>query len=477
MNEEGKVKFKPHNYQKYCIDKVVNTEKVGLLLDMGLGKTIITLTAIDELKLNMFEVNKVLVVAPKKVAESTWFREAEKWDHLKLLKFSAVLGSEKKRINALNTSADIYVINRENIPWLVDYYRNDWPFDMVVIDEFSSFKNHQAKRFKALKLVLGKIKRFVGLTGTPAPNGLKDIWAQIYLLDQGERLGKNITAFRERYFNFYRYGNNPYGEYELKQGSDKSIMDRIADICVSMKAEDYLELPDVVDNIINVELDMKARKQYGELEKQMILELNNLEEITVANAAALSNKLLQLSNGAVYDEKRDVHEIHKCKIERFMELVEELNGKSALVFYSFKHDLDRMKGALVKTGLRVRELKTVQDEKDWNSGKIDILLAHPASAAYGLNLQDGGNHVIWFGLNWSLELYQQANKRLHRQGQKEKVIIHHLVCSNTRDEDVMKALQSKGDIQEELLQSLKARIEKYREVKDNGQKIKNEKTR
>ena len=455
------MKFKPHNYQKYCIDKVVGTEKVGLLLDMGLGKTIITLTAIDELKLNMFEVSRVLVVAPKKVAESTWFREAEKWDHLKLLKFSAVLGSEKKRINALNTPADIYVINRENIPWLVDYYRNDWPFDMVVIDEFSSFKNHQAKRFKALKLVLGKIKRLVGLTGTPAPNGLKDIWAQIYLLDQGERLGKNITAFRERYFNFYRFGNNPYGEYELKQGSDKSIMDRIADICVSMKAEDYLELPDVVDNIITVELDTKARKQYEELEKQMILELNNLEEITVANAAALSNKLLQLSNGAVYDEKRDVHEIHKCKLERFMELVEELNGKSALVFYSFKHDLDRMKGALVKTGLRVRELKTVQDEKDWNSGKIDILLAHPASAAYGLNLQDGGNHVIWFGLNWSLELYQQANKRLHRQGQKEKVIIHHLVCGNTRDEDVMKALQSKGDIQEELLQSLKARIEKY----------------
>ena len=455
------MKFTPHNYQKYCIDKVISTEKVGLLLDMGLGKTIITLTAIDELKLNMFEVNKILVIAPKKVAESTWFREAEKWDHLKLLKFSGVLGSEKKRINALNTPADIYVINRENIPWLVDYYRNDWPFDMVVIDEFSSFKNHQAKRFKALKLVLGKIKRLVGLTGTPAPNGLKDIWAQIYLLDQGERLGKNITAFRERYFNFYRYGNNPYGEYELKQGSDRSIMDRIADICVSMKAEDYLELPDVVDNIISVELDAKARKQYEELEKQMILELNSLEEITVANAAALSNKLLQLSNGAVYDEKKEVHEIHKCKIERFMELVEELNGKSALVFYSFKHDLDRMKSALSKSGLRVRELKTVQDEKDWNSGKIDILLAHPASAAYGLNLQDGGNHVIWFGLNWSLELYQQANKRLHRQGQKEKVIIHHLVCSNTRDEDVMKALQSKGDVQEELLQSLKARIEKY----------------
>lgn len=456
------MEFKPHKYQKYCIEKVLNTDKIGLLLDMGLGKTVITLTAIDDLKFNRFEINKVLVIAPKKVAEGTWFREAEKWGHLKLLKFSKVLGSEKKRIMALNIPADVYIINRENVQWLVDYYRNDWPFDMIVIDEFSSFKNHQSKRFKALKLVLGKIKRLVGLTGTPAPNGLKDLWSQVYLLDQGERLGKNITAFRERYFNYYRYGSNPFGEYELKQGSDKSIMNKISDICVSMKAEDYLELPDVVDNVIHVDLDDKARKQYEELEKQMILELNNLEEITVANAAALSNKLLQLSNGAVYDEKRDVHEIHNCKIERFTELVDELNGKSALVFYSFKHDLIRIKDALKKSKLRVRELKTVQDEKDWNSGKIDILFAHPASAAYGLNLQDGGNHVIWFGLNWSLELYQQANKRLHRQGQKEKVIIHHLVCKDTRDEDVMVALQNKGDIQNKLLESLKARIEKYR---------------
>ena len=461
------MEFNPHKYQKYCIEKVLSVDKIGLLLDMGLGKTVITLTAIDDLKFNRFEINKVLVIAPKKVAECTWFREAEKWDHLKLLKFSKVLGSEKKRIMAINTSADVYIINRENVHWLVDYYRNDWPFDMVVIDEFSSFKNHQSKRFKALKLVLGKIKRLVGLTGTPAPNGLKDLWSQVYLLDQGERLGKNITAFRERYFNYYRYGSNPFGEYELKQGSDKSIMNKISDICVSMKAEDYLELPDVVDNVIHVDLDDKARKQYEELEKQMILEINNLEEITVANAAALSNKLLQLSNGAVYDEKRDVHEIHNCKIERFTELVDELNGKSALVFYSFKHDLIRIKKALEKSKLRIRELATTQDEKDWNNGKIDILLAHPASAAYGLNLQDGGNHVIWFGLNWSLELYQQANKRLHRQGQKEKVIIHHLVCENTRDEDVMKALQSKGDVQEELLQSLKARIEKYTGGKNN----------
>ena len=306
----------------------------------------------------------------------------------------------------------------------------------------------------------------MGLTGTPAPNGLKDIWAQIYLLDKGKRLGKNITAFRERYFNYSKYGGNPFGEYELKEGSDKSIMNKISDICVSMKAEDYLELPDITYNTIPVELDSKSRKQYEELEKQMILELNESEEISVASAAALTGKLLQLSNGAIYDEERKVHKIHNCKIERFMELIEELNGKPALVFYSFQHDLERIKKALAKSKLRVRQLKTPEDEKDWNSGKIDILLAHPASAAYGLNLQDGGNHVIWFGLNWSLELYQQANKRLHRQGQKEKVIIHHLVTQDTRDEDVMKALQSKGDVQEELLQSLKARIEKYKKEEE-----------
>lgn len=460
------MEFKAHNYQKYCIEKVIKTPNVGLLLDMGLGKTIITLTAIDELKFNRFEVDRVLIIAPKKVAESTWLNEAEKWNHLKYLKFSKVLGSEKKRIVALNTPADIYVINRENVQWLVEYYKNDWPFDMVVIDEFSSFKNHASKRFKALKLVLGKIERVVGLTGTPAPNGLKDIWAQIYLLDKGERLGKNITAFRERYFNYSKYGANPFGEYELKEGSDKSIMNKISDICVSMKAEDYLELPDITYNTISIELDNKSRKQYEELEKQMILELNESEEISVASAAALTGKLLQLSNGAIYDEERKVHKIHDCKIERFMELIEELNGKPALVFYSFQHDLERIKKTLAKSKLRVRQLKTPEDEKDWNSGKIDILLAHPASAAYGLNLQDGGNHVIWFGLNWSLELYQQANKRLHRQGQKEKVIIHHLVTQDTRDEDVMKALQSKGDVQEELLQSLKARIEKYKKEEE-----------
>lgn len=454
--------FKPHNYQKYCIEKVIENENIGLMLDMGLGKTIITLTAITELKFNYFDVNKVLIIAPKKVAESTWGNEIDKWRHLKDLKVSKVLGSLTKRIKALNTRADIFIINRENVSWLVDYYRQDWPFDMVVVDEFSSFKNHASKRFKSLKMIKGKIKRFVGLTGTPAPNGLKDLWAQVYLLDQGERLGKNISAFRDRYFNYHRFGYSNFGEYEIKDGAEKAIKDKISDICISMKAEDYLELPDIIYDNVPIELDTKSKKQYEELEKKMVLSLDTTD-IDVASAAALSGKLLQLSNGAIYDENGKVHEVHDCKIERFVELIEQLNRKPALVFYNFKHDLERIKKALAKSKLKVVELKTPEDEKEWNKGNIDILLAHPASAAYGLNLQDGGNHVVWFGLNWSLELYQQANKRLHRQGQKEKVIIHHLITKGTRDEDVMRAIENKGNIQEELLQSLKARIEKYKE--------------
>ena len=358
-------------------------------------------------------------------------------------------------------SADIFIINRENVHWLVDYYQNAWPFDMVVIDEFSSFKNHQSKRFKALKLVRDKITRIIGLTGTPAPNGLIDLWAQIYLLDKGERLGKNITAFRDKYFDYKRYGNMAFGEYSIKEGSNESIQMAISDICVSMKADDYLDLPDINYNKIYVEMDTKSEKAYKELEKTMVLEMAE-QEITVANAAALSSKLLQLSNGALYDENREVHHIHDCKLEAFTELIEQLNGKRAIVFYTFKHDLIRIQALLKKTKLRVRKLETPQDEADWNNGLIDILLTHPASSAYGLNLQDGGHHAIWFGLNWSLELYQQANKRLHRQGQKEKVFVHHLITANTRDEDVMMALEDKGDVQEKLLQSLKARIEKVK---------------
>jgi SNF2 family DNA or RNA helicase len=455
------MKFIPHSYQRYCINRVLATPALGLLLDMGLGKTVITLTAVNDLKYNRFAISKVLVIAPKKVAESTWAREAEKWDHLQLLRISTVLGSQVKRVRALNTPADIYVINRENVQWLVEYYRNAWPFDMVIVDEFSSFKNHQAKRFKALSWVRPHIKRIVGLTGTPAPNGLLDLWAQVYLLDSGDRLGKKITGFRERYFEADQRNRDRVFTYAPKAGADEAIQSLIGDICVSMKAEDYLELPDITYNTIPVVLDSKGEKAYKKLETEMLLQVDE-STIDAGSAAVLTNKLLQLCNGAVYDEERNIVNIHECKIEAFMELLEGLNGKPALVFYNFQHDKARIKKVLEKTSLRVRELKTDQDQIDWNNKQIDILLAHPASAAYGLNLQQGGNHVIWFGLNWSLELYQQANKRLHRQGQTEKVIIHHLTVAGGVDEDVAAALENKTSTQDQLMAALKARIEKVK---------------
>lgn len=432
---------------------------------IGLGKTVTTLTAIKELKYNRFQVRKVLVIAPKKVAEGTWTREAAKWDHTNMLRVSPVLGSQAKRIRALNTPADLYIINRENVVWLVDYYRNSWPFDMVIVDESSSFKSHSAKRFKALASVGDHIDRLVELTGTPSPNGLADLWSQVYLLDSGERLGKRYTHFRERYFQPDKRGaDGMVYSYEAKPGTESAILEKISDICVSMKAEDYLQLPDVTYHEIPVVLDPKALNAYTELERKMILELPEDEsDISVTSAAALSNKLLQLANGAVYDEDRTVHEIHGCKIEAFLELIESLQGKPALVFYNYQHDRERILKALAGSKLRIRELKKPQDEDDWNTRKIDILLTHPASSAYGLNLQQGGNHVIWFGLTWNYELYTQANKRLHRQGQTEKVIIHHLVCSGTRDEDVMQALQRKDDVQNWVMESLKARIRRYRQ--------------
>lgn len=407
------------------------------------------------------------MIAPKKVAEGTWTKEAAKWDHTKMLRVSPVLGSQTKRIKALNTPADIYITNRENVVWLVDYYRNAWPFDMVVVDESSSFKSHSAKRFKALASVGERIERMVELTGTPSPNGLDDLWAQVFLLDGGERLGKRYTHFRERYFQPDKRGaDGMVYSYEAKPGSEEGILEKISDICISMKAEDYLQLPDITYHEIPVELDAKALKSYCELEREMVLQLpEDGEDISVTSAAALSNKLLQLANGAIYDEDRQVHEVHGCKVEAFMELVESLQGKPALVFYNYQHDRTRLLEALKKTGLRVRELKTPQDEDDWNARRIDILLTHPASSAYGLNLQQGGNHVIWFGLTWNYELYTQANKRLHRQGQTEKVIIHHLVCGGTRDEDVMQALQRKDDVQNWVMESLKARI---RRIKDGN---------
>ena len=455
------MRFQPHPYQRYCIQRIIADPAVGLFLDMGLGKTVITLTAINDLKYNRFSVRNVLVIAPKKVAEATWTKEAEKWDHLSLLRVLPVLGSKQKRIRALNTPADVYVINRENVPWLVEYYRNCWPFDMVVIDELTSFKSHQAKRFKSLTWVRKNIRRMVGLTGTPAPNGLIDLWAQIYLLDEGERLGKRVTHYRERYFDPDARDRDHIFSYAPKPGAEQAIQNRISDICISMKAEDYLQLPELVEDVIPVVLDAKAEKAYRDFERNLLVEIDD-EILDAGSAAVLSGKLLQMANGAVYNEERQPVEVHDCKLEVFLETIEKLNGAHALVFYNFQHDLSRILKVTKRSGLTVRQLKTPHDAEDWNAGKVDLLLAHPASAAYGLNLQEGGNHVIWFGLNWSLELYQQANKRLHRQGQKSTVFVHHLVTQGTRDEDVMEALHQKGDTQEHLLQSLKARIEQIK---------------
>lgn len=463
------MEFKPHPYQAYCIDRVIKQPKIGLFLDMGLGKTIITLQAIYELKYNRFAVQKVLIIAPKKVAEATWQREAQKWDGVGILRISTVLGSLSKRVKALNTPADIYIINRDNVTWLVDYYKNDWPFDMVVADESSSFKNHAAKRFKSLAHMYNHIKRMVLLTGTPTPKGLIDLWAQIYLLDRGQSLGRTYTSFRDHFFIPDQRSQTVIYSYKPKDTAENDVLRAISHLCVSMKSEDYLTLPPVTEDIVPVQLSPKAQRDYDEMETRMVLELvESGEEITAVSAAALSTKLQQLANGAVYDELRNVHEIHDCKIEAFKELIEQLSGKPALVFYNFKHDLERLKAALAKSRLVVKELKGAAEEREWNEGKIDILLAHPASTAYGLNLQDGGNHVIWFGLNWSLELYQQANKRLHRQGQKEKVIIHHLISIGTRDEDMMEALNRKADAQEYVLQSLKARIDKAKGAQSHG---------
>lgn len=459
------MKYTPHEYQKYCIQRIIDTPKLGLFLDMGLGKSSIALSAVRELHCNRFQVCKTLVIAPKRVAEGTWMKESKKWDHTQILRMSLVAGTEKKRLQALYTPADVYVIGRDNVTWLCDYYKNDWPFDMVVVDESSSFKSHKAKRFKSLAAMFNHIDRCVLLTGTPSPNSLSDLWSQIYLLDQGERLCKRYTQFRERYFDPDKRGaDGMIYSYKAKDGSEDSILSKIGDICVSMRADDYLELPDIIYDEVTVTLDDKARKTYIELEKKMVMELPDEEEISVTSAAALSNKLQQLANGAVYDEFRQVHEIHDAKIETLVELLEGLRerGKHALVFYNFIHDSDRIWRRLVAEGVNVRSLETQVDIDAWNGRLCEVLLAHPASAGYGLNLQDGGNHVIWFGLTWNYEQYTQANARLHRQGQKEKVIVHQLVTEDTRDEDILQALARKENVQEWVLNSLKTRIAKVK---------------
>lgn len=455
------MEFKPYSYQKYCIDQIIEKPAVALWLEMGLGKTIITLLAVNELRYNRFQTGKILVIAPKKVAEATWQDEAAKWDNTKHLRFASVMGSQNKRVRALCEPADIYVINRDNVKWLVEYYRNDWPFDTVVIDEASSFKSSKAQRFKALKSIRPHIKRIIELTGTPAPHNLLDLWSQVYLLDQGERLGKTIGGFRDRYFSPDKRSATQIYSWQAKTGSEAAIRTLLSDICISMKSEDYLELPPLIEDNIPVVLSPSAQKAYDKLEEEAILQIDE-KLIDARSAAVLTNKLLQLCNGAVYDEDKKTADIHSCKIEAFMELIEALDGQHALVFYNYQHDRERLLKALEKTSLNVRVYKDAQDERDWNAGKIDILLAHPASCAYGLNLQQGGNHVIWFGLNWSLELYQQANKRLHRNGQSKPVIVHHLIVKAGMDEDVVKSLQGKADTQESIMQALKVRIEKYK---------------
>ena len=449
------MRFVPHDYQKYCINRMVAEPALGLFLDMGLGKTVITLTAINDLRYNRFALRAALVIAPKKVAEDTWTREAGKWDHLKLLRVVPVLGSLKKRIRALNTPGDVYVISRDNVQWLVDYYRNDWPYDTVILDELSSFKNPQAKRFKSLCLVKKHIRRIYGLTGTPAPNGMIDLWAQVYLLDGGQRLESRIGLYREKYFTPASRNRDVIFSYAPLPGAEEQIQEQIRDICISLSASDYLTLPSRMDNIVHVALSAKAKKAYEDFEREMFLEVDE-STLDAGSAAVLSGKLLQFCNGAVYNADRQPIEVHSEKLEALREIVESAQGRPVLVFYNFQHDRERIQKSLKKAGVKVEDLKGSGTITRWNNREIPVLLAHPA--AYGLNMQAGGNIIVWFGLNWSLELYQQANARLYRQGQKENVIIHHLVVDNSMDATVMDALQNKGATQDVLLDALKARI-------------------
>ena len=451
--------FKPHPYQQYAIDRIVHDKAVGLMLDMGLGKTSIVLSAVRELMLDRLEVGKVLVIAPKKVAEATWQAEARKWEEFRELRISTVLGTAKQRLDALSADADIYIINRENVTWLCELYGPKasavWPFDMVVLDESTSFKSPSSKRFKSLRRMLPKINRMVLLTGTPAPNGVEDLWSQIYLLDRGERLYSAVTAFRERWFDHNMWTH----EYKAKKGAFEDVKNRIADICVSMSAEDYLQLPERIVHDVPVELNEAARKAYRQMERDMVLAVAEDTEITAVTAAALSNKLLQLCSGAVYDEDHTAHIIHTGKLEMLSELLEGLHGEPALLFYGFQHEMEPIMEVIRKAGLRGRMLQTAQDADDWNAGdKIDVLMAHPSSCAYGLNLQRGGHHIIWYTLTWSLELYQQANARLHRQGQDKPVIIHRLIVRDGADEAVAAGLEAKEDMQLVLMKALKAKI-------------------
>ena len=443
------MKFMPHDYQKYAIEYIKSHPITALFLDMGLGKTVTTLTAIRDLMYDAFEVKRVLVVAPLRVARDTWPDELRKWNHLKELTCSVVVGTVAERRRALQQDADIYIVNRENLAWLYENSRLD--FDMVVLDELSSFKNHQSKRFRAMKAMRPKVKRIVGLTGTPTGNGLMDLWAEFRILDMGERLGRYISQYRNLFFKPDKRNGMVVYSYKPLPGAEEAIYHQISDITMSMKATDYLEMPELVSVAKEVRLSETEKKRYDELKKSLVLELPG-GEVTSANAASLTLKLSQMANGAIYTDDKNVVNIHDRKLEALEDLVESANGKSVLVAYWFKHDKDR-----IRERMEARELKEPQDFADWNAGKIPVALIHPASAGHGLNLQKGGSILIWFGLTWSLELYQQTNARLWRQGQADKtVIIQHIVAKDTIDERILNVLKHKDGTQAALIDAVKA---------------------
>ena len=455
------MRFKPYEYQRTAIRWVIDHPRCALLLDMGLGKSVITLTAIQQL-MDDCEVGRTLVVAPKKVAETTWSTEAEKWDHLQGLRVARVIGTEKQRCLALSEKADVYVTGRDNFVWLVGRYGGRLPFDMLIIDELTSFKSARSERFKAMRIASPSVKRVVGLTGTPAPNGLIDLWAQMYCIDLGERLGKSVTRYRDTYFETHKW-NNIVVRCDVKKGCDTLIREKISDICLSMQAQDYLQLPDMITHTVKIQLGEKTMAAYNKFEKERVLAFQEAHGDEPANilansAAGLMNKLSQYAAGAIYDTEGQVHDIHGEKLDRLAEIVEAA-GSSVLVFYQYRHDVPRIASRL--KGRAVRVYRDEKDLHDWNAGKIDVLLAHPASTAYGLNMQQGGHYVVWFGTGWNLELYQQANARLHRQGQPFPVTVYRLVCAGTVDERACEALEGKKGVQQGLLDSLSYLIRKH----------------
>ena len=443
-----------HNYQKYSVDFIINHPAAALLLDCGCGKTIITLTAINDLMYDRFEINKVLVVCPLRVGQ-VWKNEVDKWEHLKSLKLSVAIGTEKERRAALQQKADIYIINRENLPWLIENSKFD--YDMVVVDELSSFKNHQAKRFKALMKVRPMVKRIVGLTGTPSSNGLMDLFAEFKLLDKGQRLSRFIGQYRSTYFQPDKMNGMIVYSYKPLPGAEERIYEKISDITISMKATDHLQMPELISSRYDVELSPTERHKYEQLKKDLVLPVDD-EEITAANAAALSGKLSQLANGAIYNDDKKAIQIHDRKIDALEDIIESMNGRPLLVAYWFKHDYDRIAERLSELKIPFAKLDTDESIEKWNRGEIPVALIHPASAGHGLNLQSGGSTLVWFGITWSLELYQQTVARLWRQGQKNTVIIQHIIARNTIDENIMAALEKKEHTQSALIDAVKANI-------------------